>query len=433
MNSFMQRLLNTKKVSVWGIGYLGYSSLLKLQDYGVKASVYDFSTERLNDLLNKKYPNNEQFNSWSKNGKVPSIDLDYISVCKDIDCMFDNVVHIISFPNTEENEYSVLADLFINNKNKLADSLVIFQSAGVPTKIEEDFCKLLKKEGIDIDVATVFRSDWIIEDFFQKNKTRVVSGNNVKASEKVKHFLSYIDIDAIDLYNIEEAEIYENTKNALNYTIVAFFNQMSLSYPHINMNDLSIKLLNQIDFSSLKLGVSSIDFKSEQSIENLLRATKGDFLTILKEANSTNIAYLFYYVDILKSKNIDSVTILGVSSYNSLKDVRMSPSVILAEYLYKNNIEVRVFDDRFQSEELQNLLPYCKFLDSKELAIKTDAVFIMNINNQLRFLNQTDIEKTGLFYSKFIFDNTGFFSKFKFSQDSVYHQFGDDELIKVVK
>ena len=138
-------------------------------------------------------------------------------------------------------------------------------------------------------------------------------------------------------------------------------------------------------------------------------------------------------MDILKSKNIDSVTILGVSSYNSLKDVRMSPSVILAEYLYKNNIEVRVFDDRFQSEELQNLLPYCKFLDSKELAIKTDAVFIMNINNQLRFLNQTDIEKTGLFYSKFIFDNTGFFSKFKFSQDSVYHQFGDDELIKVVK
>ena len=34
MNDFRHRLLSTRRVSVWGIGYLGYTSLLRLQSKG---------------------------------------------------------------------------------------------------------------------------------------------------------------------------------------------------------------------------------------------------------------------------------------------------------------------------------------------------------------------------------------------------------------
>lgn len=431
MQTFKESFLKDKKVSIWGVGYLGYTSLLKIQDFGVESSLYDFNEDRLDGLKNGTYPENEQIDSWSKSGKVPRVNLEYVSICKDTDKMFENSVHIVSFPNFNDFKYGQLAKLFILNKEKLKDSLVIFQSAGYPKEIETDFYDLLKKEGIDIDIATVFRSDWAIEDFYSKNNKRMVAGSSSSAYEKAKYFLSFLNIESTYLKKIEEAEVYENSKNALHYTVLAFFNQLSLSYPHIDINDLAIKLLEDIRFEDLKLGVSNIDFKSEQSIDNLTRSSIGNYLTILNEANSTNIAYLFYYADLLKSKQISSVTILGISSYSSLKDITMSPAIILAEYLNKNGMDVTICDDSFSAEEIKEILPNCNYIDIKKDKVNSDAAIIMNINNELRFLNQNKIVDVGLDNMKFIIDNTGFFKDFKYSDNTVYHQLGDGNLIKV--
>lgn len=432
MQTLKENFLQTKNVSIWGIGYLGYTSLLKLQDYGIKASVYDFNEERLDGLICGDYPSKEQINSWSKNGRVPSLNLEYVHICENTDKMFENAIHIISFPNTNDIKYDQLAKIFIENKEKIKDSLVIFQSSGYPKQIENEFYSILKQDTIEIDIATVFRSDWSIEDFYHKSNARVVSANNKKAYEKLKYFLLFLNIESVYLKELEEAEVYENSKNALYYTVLAFFNQLSLSYPHIDMNELTAKLLGEIDFSTLKLGVSSVDFKSEQSIDNLMRSSVGNFLTILNEANNTNIAYLFYYADLLKSKNISSVTIFGLSSYSSLKDIKMSPSVILAEYLNKNGIHVTVCDDSFSYEEIKEVLSYCDCIDIKKDKINSDAAVIMNINNELRFLNQYKLKNAGLFDVKFIIDNTGFLKQYEFSKETIYHQFGDENLSKVI-
>jgi UDP-N-acetyl-D-mannosaminuronate dehydrogenase len=432
MEIFKENFLQTKKVSIWGIGYLGYTSLLKLQDFGIRACIYDFNEKRLDDLFDDNYPSNEQINSWSKNGRVPSLNLEYLQSCQDISKMFENNIHIISFPNINDVKYQKLAQIFIENKEKLNESLVVFQSASYPKQIENDFCNILKQETVEIDISTVFRSDWTIEDFYYKNNKRMVSGNSKKAYEKTKYFLSFLNIQSVFLKKLEESEVYENSKIALHYTILGFFNQLSLSYPHIDINELSTKLLSEITFSALKLGVSSVDFKSEQSIENLMRSSAGNYLSILNEANKTNIAYLFYYADLLKSKKVSTVTLFGLSSYNSLKDTKMSPSIILAEYLNKNGIHVTICDNSFTNQEIKQILPYCEYMDIKKDKVTSNATIIMNVNNDLRFLNQTLIEKIGLYDANFIIDNTGFLKQFEFSKKTIYHQFGDDNLIKVI-
>lgn len=432
MNDFKTMLLKTKKISVWGIGYLGYTTVLRLQDSGFNATVYDFNDERLNSLLNEKYPNKEQLNSWSKNGKIPSINLEKVSIVKDCTLLFENDVHIISFPTTETVDYTTLANLFIENKDRLKNSLVIFQSAGIPKAIENEFCKLLYEKNINIEVSTVFRSDWTIEAFFNKNKTRRISGNNNVAIKNTETFINLLGLDAIKLDNINESEVYENTKNALSYTVVAFFNQLSLAYPYININELSKKLLEDIDFNNLSLGVSEVDYKSEQSIENILLGSSGDFLSILKEANSTNISFLFYYVNLLKNKNINSVTILGLSSYNNMKDLRFSPSVMLAEYLHKENIKVYIHDDNFTKSELTDVLPYCEFVDIGSQSIISEAVFVMSLSNQYKFFTQNKIDKIGLSKVRYLLDNTGFFKEFTYNSDCIYHQLCDENLLKVI-
>ncbi len=432
MNSFEERVLKTKKVSVWGIGYLGYTTILRLQENGFSSSVFDFTESRLIELKDNTYPRKEQFDSWSKNGKVPSVNLDKITIAKDKNFLFENNIHIVSFPNTESVDYISLSNLFIQNKDKLENSLIIFQSAGIPQTIERNFCKILESNNINVEISTIFRSDWTIEDFFNKNHKRVISGNSKKAFDKTEVFLKLLNLESIKLSNIEEAEVYENTKNALTYTMVAFFNQLSLSYPHIDINELSKQVLSDVKLKNLNLGVSGVDYKSEQSCENILRGSSGDYLTILKEANATNISFLFYYVNLLKTKNVDSVTILGLSSYNSMKDFRFSPSVILAEYLNKVNIKVYIHDENLDKEELVEILPECEFIDIISKPIKSDVVVIMSLCNEYKFFTQENINESGLFGVKYIIDNTGFFGNFKYSVDTQYHQLCDGQLEKVI-
>ncbi|MEA3314533.1 MAG: UDP binding domain-containing protein [Campylobacterota bacterium] len=432
MDNFKDLILETKKVSIWGIGYLGYTTILRLQDNGFYSTLYDFNIKRLEKLIQGNYPDKEQLNSWSKNGKIPSINLKYIEIIKDNSLLFNNKIHIVSFPNVGNFNYLELANIFIENKDKLEDSLIIFQSAGIPKSIEKEFCKILEDNNIYIEVSTVFRSDWTVESFFNKDINRRISGNNNYAIVKTEAFLNLLGLNILKLSNIEEAEVYENTKNALNYTMVAFFNQLSLSYPHININELSNKLLEDMDFNNFSLGVSSVDYKSEQSIENILRGSSVDFLSIIKEANNTNISFLFYYINLLKNKNINSVSILGLSSYNSIKDLRFSPSIILAEYLNKENIKVCVFDNNFTEEELVEILPYCEFKDINSHLINSDVVFIMSLPNEYKFFTQKRIDEIGLSNVKYLLDNTGFFKNFVYSEDTVYHQLCDENLIKVL-
>ncbi|NOX16287.1 MAG: hypothetical protein GXP61_09770, partial [Epsilonproteobacteria bacterium] len=181
MENFKEVLLKSKKISIWGIGYLGYTTVLRLQKNGFYAMVYDFNESRLDDLVKNDYPNKEQLNGWSKNGKVPILNFDKLEIVKDNSRLFDNHIHIISFPNHDNFNYLALAKLFIRNRDKLENSLIIFQSAGIPKTIERDFCKIFKEYNLNIEVSTVFRSDWIVEDFFNKNFKRIISGNNKNA------------------------------------------------------------------------------------------------------------------------------------------------------------------------------------------------------------------------------------------------------------
>ena len=432
MNDFKDIILKTKKISIWGAGYLGYTTTLRLQDSGFTSTIYDFNGNRLDGLINGSYPNKEQLNSWSKNGKIPSLDFKKIDIAKDIDLLFQNTIHIISFPNTKNYNYKEIATTFIQNKEQLKDSLVIFQSAGIPKAIEKEFCAKLLGDNINIDVSTAFRSDWTIESFLNDNSRIIVSGNSERATSKTKTLLSLLNLNSITLSDIEEAEIYANTKNALNYTIVAFFNQLSLAYPHMNINKLSNSILQDFYTSNLSLGVSSVDYKSEQSIENLLRGSSQDFLSILKEANNTNISFLFYYVDLLKTKNIKSVTILGLSSYNSMKDLGFSPSIMLAEYLYKEGIKVCVYDENFTEDEVVKFLPYCDYININAQSIQTEAVFVMNLSKEFKYFTQDMLDDIGISKVKYLLDNTGFFKDFSYSDNTVYHQLCDENLINII-
>jgi len=426
----MDNFIRTKRVSLWGIGYLGYTTLLQLQDSGILVTIADLSGRMEKKLISKEYPNHQQISSWSKSGKVPSIDISKVEVGDEVDKMFQNSIHIISFPNSKNGEdYKKLAELFLKNLDKLNNPLIIFQSAGEPNGIQENFLNYLNGK-LKVDAVTLFRSDWSIEEFVQKSQ-RFISGTSEKAIERAEEFLKFLDIKPKRLSSIEEAEIFENVKNGLSYTISAFFNQLSLAYSHIDFEKLSKMVLEYNSFQNISIGVTGVDYKSEQSIENIFKKSEGNFLSILQEANRTNISFLFYYTNLLKQKGIESVTIMGLSSFGTIRDLKFSPSLILAEYLQKEGVKVEIYDSNFSFDEVAKILPNLKKIQFQE--INSEAVILMHISNSEKFLTQKDIEDSGVFKAKYIFDNVGFFEQYSFSNSTIYHKFGDGNLQKVKK
>jgi len=404
---------------------------LTLQQFGFRAIAHDFDHSRLQSIKDNTYPNEEQLNSWTRGGKIPRLDLKYLELTNKPDELFKSKLHIVSFPYSDDTGYNSLVNYFSKNSDKLKDSLIIFQSAGVPGDIELNFSKAFIKYNIKIDIATVFRGDWSIEEFLNKSSQRVVSANNSNALNKLNNFLDLLNIKTIPLQSIKEAEMYENTKNALNYMVTAFFNQLSIAYPDINLNNICKNILNEFNRDDILLGVSGVDYKTEQSIDNLIKPVSNN-ISLLKEANSINISFLYYYVSILKNKNINSVTILGLSSYNSIKDLRFSPSIILAEYLYKEGLEVYLHDDNFSKCELLKILPYANFIDIDNQLIESDVVVMMNIIDRYRFFTQAQVEKMGLYKVRYVLDNTGFLKNYMYSDSTIYHHLCDGNLIEVL-
>jgi len=431
-DNFKTAIMNSKKVSIWGVGYLGYTTLLTLQKFGFNATVFDFKHIRLRELSDGIYPNKEQINSWTKYGKMPEVDLGAIEIADEPELLFENNIHIISFPNTYDTNYSNLTNYFINNRGKLNESLVIFQSAGTPNDIELNYSDVLSENGAAIDIATIFRNDWTIEEYRNKSNKRVVSVNNSCALKKVNLFLELLDMQTVCLGSIKEAEVYENAKIALNYTISAFFNQLSLSYPDLNVNNISQNILSELDEKSISLGVNSVEYKTEQSVDSLFASTAYDHLSILKEANSTNISFLYYYTDLLKDKNINSVSILGLSSHSNLKDLRFSPSIILAEHLNSEGIKIYIHDDNITEDELMDVLPFSKFIDISRQPIKSEVTIIMNLCSSYKFFTQKKIEEIALNKVKYILDNTGFFKNYSYDNNSTYHHLCDGHLIDIL-
>jgi len=115
-----------------------------------------------------------------------------------------------------------------------------------------------------------------------------------------------------------------------------------------------------------------------------------------------------------------------------MKDLRFSPSVMLAEYLHKEDIKVYVHDDSFSSDEILDILPYCEFIDIYTKSINTDVAIMMSLSKDYKFFTQKNIDEIGLSKVRYILDNTDFFKNFKYSSSTLYHRLCDENLEKVI-
>lgn len=430
MDKFRENVLKTKEISVWGIGYLGYTEILKLQSKGFRVNVFDITKSGFEGKTS--YPDKLMAYRWSESGNVPPLDYSNMRLVA-ADEMFTSPIHIFAFPvaykGGEKHFLDKAAQLFIEHKDRLEDALVIFQSAGPPGTIEQYFIEPLRKGNVRCCVATAFRSDWSIEEFSRQHKKRVLSGSDAKAIKKAEFFYGLLDVKYKILSHIKEAEIYENARNGLQYATTVFINQLAMAYHGTNIRAMTEYLLDDIELNESHLCIGAGGYKMPYFIQGILDGSRNpSALSLIQEVHKINLSMIITYAEAVKKRGIKSAAILGLSVKGNQKNIDFSPSIILAEHLSASDIEVYIDDPFYDDKELAGILPLCKKIDIFKKKAEVDALFVMNDHDKFKYITQNDIERLGLADIPIIIDNVPLFKDFRFGRSSIYHAIGDGNL-----
>jgi UDP-N-acetyl-D-mannosaminuronate dehydrogenase len=341
-------------------------------------------------------------------------------------------VHFLAFPPEDRDGSSLLDNIlkvFIDNKRVLNNSLIVFQSAGAPGMMEKDFVNALHDLGLNCNFASAFRSDWTVEEYLFANKQRVIAADNSEALEAVKLLYDILGINYKTLSSISEAEVYENAKNSLQYAATVFINQLALAYPDIDIRTMTGYLLDDVELNESHLSIGAGGYKMFSSVQNILAGSMSPkFLSLIREAHKNNLSMIVHYAEKVKKMGCTSATILGLTVRGEQRNIELSPSVILAEYLNKLGLKVNVDDPFYNQEALSAVLPFCRSVDITKQDLETDALFIMTDHNKFKGITQNDVENYGISKAKIIIDNIPLFNRFQFSPSTLYHAIGDGSL-----
>ena len=436
----LKNILRTKTVSLWGLGYLGYTTMLKLQNSGFNIIGHDVNSDQLKQFLKGGYPDKGQKAAWSRTGYVPKLDNAKIRISKNAKDLFESSqVHIITTPRyhykhmRKDDTIAELADIFSKNlKPGKTAPLIIFSPVFAPGNIENYFVKRLKESKLcrsrDYYLGVWFRTDWNIEDFLtQKNKASI-AGCCSKSLRCLHDLMNYIGVATVKLGSLKEAEIYVNCINSLQAMANDFIRQLALGYPSVNVKRISKLLFDNVKFDSCTLNMGTGGEKMTYAIDRLIKGSNSPGkLTLLKEFQNINISSVLSYGEYIKRKNYKSLSILGITYKGNQRDLTLSPSITLANYLIKNSVEVSLNDPFFSKEEIHRLIEGVKTIDFPGKAFSTDVLLLASDHSEYKYLSQAMLDKMNI-KTKLIIDNYGIWSGLKFGNKVRYHQIGDGSL-----
>ncbi len=434
MKNALELILASKKVAVWGLGYLGYTTVLKLQSRGFFSKIYDFDPARAEGVLNGKYPSAEQSVSWSSTGNIPALDAGKIEISASERDMFsdDTPVHILSHPAThsggpENGNLLKLAEIFKHNAIEGKKPLVLFQSASIPGSINKFFIEPLGDKINFYNIGTSFRSDWSIEEFLASSDAVSCSAVTSDGLKILRAFFELLGVSTRPLCTIKEAELLENAKNGIQYAITSFVNQLALAYPDTNLNEISDIILSNPNIKKCRPGIGSGGYRMPAALDNIIYGSSyPNALSLIKESQFVNISTMISYCEYIKRHKYSTVVILGISYSGNQKELGLSPSLVIAETLLKSGADVKIHDPLYSCDEISGLLSGISYFEYEQMDFHgVDVVIVASEHTGYKYLTQRDIEKFLNGKVKLVIDSSNSWNHYKFNGGTVYHQIGD--------
>jgi UDP-N-acetyl-D-glucosamine dehydrogenase len=398
-------LLDTKKLAVIGLGYVGLPLALLSARKGYSVIGVDISKEKVDKINKGESPIDDEY--IKENLKKTKI-----TATTDFSKIKDHYAIVICVPtpvtkkHVPDMSYVEKACESIS-KHIQKGQLIILESTVYPGTTEEVCKPILEKSGLKAGTDFYLshcperidpgNKKWVVEKI-----PRVAGGINAESTKKTAEFYrSVLDSQVMEVKSAKEAEaakIMENTFRDIN---IAFMNEMAKSFDKQGIDIMEvIKGASTKPFAFMPhypgcgVGGHCISVDPYYLIDNAKTyGFEHEFLLLARKINNSMPEYT---VELLteelnklgKSIKGAKIAVLGLAYKGNVDDIRESPSFEIIELLKKKGASLTVFDP---------WLPEMSDVKTIEDALKgKECVVLVTDHNQFKEMDLALFKKNNI-------------------------------------
>jgi GDP-mannose 6-dehydrogenase len=362
----------TKRISIFGLGYVGAVSLACLARDGHRVIGVDVDPVKLDLIRNRKSPILEE---GIQELMRDVVDSGRVSVTNDAElAMRDSEVSFVCVgtPSAANGSQDLTFILRLAEqigaalKNKDEFHTIVIRSTVQPGTVEEKIEPILerasgKKSGVDFGLCfqpEFLREGSSIRDYDHPPYT-IVGGNCEAAVNAVRELFQHLDARFL-VTHIRVAEALKMSCNAFHALKITFANEIGRVSQALGIDSHEVmrlvcadKRLN-ISPAYLKPGFAfggSCLPKDLRALTNIARQ-HDIVLPMLSSLLASNRVHIDHAVDKILKLGRPKVGMLGLSFKTGTDDLRESPLVLVAKRLLGEGCELRIFDPEVQLSRL---------------------------------------------------------------------------------
>ena len=428
-----------KSIGVWGIGYIGYSSMAHFANRGVRCLGTDVDADKV-DKINKGILPIKNIEYWLGFDTRPLVTTGMMRATTEWQQLIsaDVPVHLICIP-TEKDDVpynGILVDVVeklcgFNKSGIKSPPLIIIESTLTPNTTEQIIIPVFEKKGMkvgrDILVGVAPRRDWFISpEKNLRNLPRVVGGTTPETTALMGEVLGIVCDTILPAKDHRHAELVKSIENAYRHVEITLANQLSLAYPDIDMRQVLALVGTKWNIGTYHPSFGTGGYCIPLSSQYVLSGTRSaDRLSILNSAIETDRNLPLLVAEAVINKGARKVGILGLAYKGDLKVHTLSPTLRIVARLKEKGIAVKVHDPYYTREEVKHICDAETFRFPDDLG-QFDALLIVADHRDYQATPHNRI-LSNLKNCKFILDNTGIWCGLDFARCGIeYHLAGTE-------
>ncbi len=432
-----EQLLNgDKMVGVWGLGFIGYSSMANFALAGVRCIGTDVDEYKV-DCVNKGSVPTPNLEYWLGFDPAPLSATKMMRATIDWTELIDKdiAVHLICIPTEKGDKphLDILQDVIIKlsrYQEVRSVPLVIIESTLTPNTTDNLVIPLLEKEGLqvgkDILVGVAPRRDWFVSaEKSLRTLPRVVGGTTPRTTDAMKDALSIVCDTVLPAKDHRHAELIKGIENAYRHVEITLANQLTAAYPDVDMRDVLRLVGTKWNIGCYSPSFGTGGYCIPLSSQYILAGTKTPSeLSILQAAVGTDRGIPAKVADAVIAGGAKHVGILGLAYKGDLKVHTLSPTLRIAERL-RGEIAVSINDPYYSPKEIGRICSVPSFDFPSGLA-EFDTVLIVADHRLYTSVNRSKI-LSSLTNCKRIIDNTGIWQEIDFANHGIEYKLAGRE------
>jgi len=434
-----QFLSGEKIIGIWGIGYIGYSSMAHFASRGVRCLGTDIDAGKV-DQINQGILPIRNIDYWLGFDTRPLVASGMMKATADWQQLIseDIPVHLICIP-TEKDDVpydGILIEVVeklcsFSKVNMKLPPLIIIESTLTPNATENTIIPAFESRGMkvgrDILVGVAPRRDWFISpEKSLKNLPRVVGGTTPETTALMQEVLGIVCDTILPAKDHRHAELVKSIENAYRHVEITLANQLSLAYPDIDMRQVLALVGTKWNIGTYHPSFGTGGYCIPLSSQYVLAGTDNkEQLSILTSAVETDRDLPYTVAEVVVMKKARRVGILGLAYKGDLKVHTLSPTLRIVSRLQQRNIEVKVHDPYYSAEEIEQICGVGTFRFPDELN-QFDALLIVADHRDYQAVPRKQI-KNNLKQCRLIMDNVGIWNEFNLNEMGIeYHVAGTE-------